>query len=108
MELREKLRPYTRTLMRKAHEKGAPVMRTMFYEYPEDPICWEVEDEYFYGSDFLVAPVFEAGARMRKVYLPKGAVWVDWRTGEEYDGGQWMETNAPLEWMPLFIKKKDK
>lgn len=105
IELREKLRPYTRTLMQEAHEKGTPVMRTLFYEYPGDPLCWEISDEYFYGSDLLVAPVLEAGARTRKVYLPKGAAWVDCRTDMEYDGGQWIEADSPLEWTPLFMKK---
>ena len=105
MELREKLRPYTRTLMQEAHEKGTPVMRTLFYEYPEDTLCWEIEDEYFYGSDLLVAPVLEAGARTRKVYLPQSAAWVDCRTGTEYNGGQWVEADTPLEWTPVFLKK---
>ena len=84
IELREKLRPYTRMLMQEAHEKGTPVMRTLFYEYPEDLCCWDVEDEYLYGSDLLIAPILEAGTRTRKVYLPKGAVWVDCKTSSEY------------------------
>ena len=106
IELREKLRPYTRMLMQEAHEKGTPVMRTLFYEYPEDLCCWDVEDEYLYGSDLLIAPILEAGTRTRKVYLPKGAVWVDCKTSSEYDGGQWVEADAPLEWMPVFMKKE--
>ena len=91
--------------MQEAHEKGTPVMRTLFYEYPEDTLCWEIEDEYFYGSDLLVAPVLEAGARTRKVYLPKSSAWVDCRTGTEYNGGQWVEADTPLEWTPVFLKK---
>ena len=50
IEIREKMRSYTRDLMMEAHEKGTPLMRTLFYEFPEDSTCWEVEDEYMYGS----------------------------------------------------------
>ena len=56
MELRERIRPYTRSLMAEAHEKGTPVMRPLFYGYPEDATCWDIGDEYLYGSDILVAP----------------------------------------------------
>ncbi len=80
MQLREKMRNYTRKLMKEAHEKGTPVMRTLFYECPEDSRCWDIEDEYFYGKDILVAPVLEAGAVSRKVYLPGNRVWVEMET----------------------------
>lgn len=104
LEIREMLRPYTRDLMKEAHEKGTPVMRTMFYEVPEDPICWEIEDQYFYGKEILVAPVLEANCNRRKVYLPKGQ-WVQYETKKEYDGEQWIEVETPLEMMPVFLRK---
>ncbi len=107
LELREKMRPYTRKLMEEAHEKGTPVMRTLFYMFPEDPICWEVEDEYCYGPDILVAPILCAGLRARRVYLPKGVTWVEHATGTEYEGGQEIEAAAPLDTIPLFIRKKE-
>ena len=70
MQIREEMRDYTRSLMMEAHEKGTPVMRTLFYEFPEDTHAWEVHDEYMYGDKVLVAPILEAGAKERMVYLP--------------------------------------
>lgn len=106
MELREKMRPYTRQLMQEAHEKGTPVMRTLFYEFPEDSVCWDVEDEYLYGPDILVAPVCERGQRQKKVYLPGDVIWVEQRTGQEYQGQQWIEVETPIDSMPVFVKKQ--
>ena len=104
LELRENLREYTRSLMAQAHEKGAPVMRTMFYEFPEDEICWQVEDQYLYGSRYLVAPVLEAGQTTRRVYLPKGCRWTAMEGGAVYEGGQWIDAACPLETMPVFVR----
>ena len=106
LELRENLREYTRSLMAEAHEKGAPVMRTMFYEFPEDEICWQVEDQYLYGSRYLVAPVLEAGQTTRRVYLPKGCRWTAMEGGAVYEGGQWIDAACPLETMPVFVRAK--
>ena len=50
MKIREEMRDYTRELMQEAHEKGTPIMRTLFYEFPQDKMCWEVEDSYMYGG----------------------------------------------------------
>ena len=105
MELREQMRPYTRRIMEEAHRKGTPVMRTLFYMYPDDPVCWDTEDEYFYGPDVLVAPVLNAGQRSRTVYLPKEEHWIDYTTGKEYEGGQTAKADAPLSTIPVFIKK---
>lgn len=107
MEIREKLRPYTRELMREAHEKGTPVMRTLFYEFPEDEECWKVEDEYMYGSRILVAPVLESGKEERRVYLPSGALWHCQQDGSEYEGGRWLKVPLTLEDTPYFIKVKN-
>lgn len=105
MELREKMRPYTRKIMADAHGKGTPVIRTLFYMYPEDPLCWEVEDAYFYGPDILVAPILYAGQRSRSIYLPGNEEWVEYATGREYRGGQRIEADAPLDTMPVFVRK---
>lgn len=104
MRMREEMREYTRELMRETHETGAPVMRTLFYEFPEDRTCWEVEDEYMYGSRYLVAPVLEAGAKSRQVYLPAGCSWQLQETGEIYTGGKWVDIPVSIETMPVFIK----
>ena len=105
MKLRENMRDYSRKLMQEAHEKGTPVMRTLFYEFPEDKICWTIEDEYFYGGDILVAPVFEPGAKWRRVYLPDGADWKDAESGKVYSGGQTIEVPVDLETIPYFIRR---
>ena len=72
---------------------------------PDDPVCWEIEDEYFYGPDMLVAPILYAKQRTRTVYLPKGECWIDYATGREYEGGQMIKADAPLKTIPVFIKK---
>lgn len=105
LELRERLRPYTRALMEEAHKKGTPVMRTLFYTYPEDTACWEVEDEYLYGPDLLVAPVFQAGQRERQVYLPRGETWTELTTGKVCSGGQTVTAEAPLDTIPVFSRR---
>ncbi len=102
--IRERMRDYTRELMRQAHEKGSPVMRTLFYEFPEDSACWDITDSYMFGSDILVAPVVYEGARSRKVYLPKGAEWVQAGSGRRYEGGQSYEIDAPIETLPVFLR----
>lgn len=104
LRLREALRPYIRSLMQEAHEAGAPVMRSMFYEFPADPICWDLKDQYLFGSDVLVAPVTEYGARCRTVYLPKGAEWTSVYDGAVYDGGRTILADAPLNQIPVFLR----
>ncbi len=105
IEVRENLRSYTREVMMEAHEKGTPVMRTLFYMFPDDRQCWEIEDEYLYGPDILVAPVFKAGERKRRVYLPKGENWREHSTGIEYEGGRFVEADAPLDVIPVFLRE---
>ena len=104
LNIREKIRPYTRELMRQAHEKGTPVIRTMFYEFPDDEICWALKDQYMFGSDLLAAPVAYENMTSRKVYLPKGAVWTNLQDGKQYEGGQFVLVDAPLDVIPVFTK----
>lgn len=104
LTIRENLRDYTRSLMRQAHESGTPVIRTLFFEFPEDKTAWEVEDEYLYGSKYLVAPILYAGLSARRVYLPLGCDWTDFESGVRYSGGQWIEVPCPLDMIPVFIR----
>lgn len=102
--IREKLRPYIREHMKRAHEKGTPVIRPYFYDYPEDERAWEIDDAYCFGSDIIVAPVLEQGAEKRKVYLPGTEKWKYLWADECYDGGKEIVVSAPLEKIPVFIR----
>ena len=102
--LRERLKPYLRTLMQAAHEKGTPVIRPLFYDFPGDAVCWQVEDQFLLGPDVLVAPLLEAGARSRRVYLPIGCAWILAETGAPHPGGTVVEVEAPLASIPIFVR----
>jgi alpha-D-xyloside xylohydrolase len=104
LTVREGLRPYTRRLMREAHEEGKPVLRAMFYEFPKDNECGLLKDQYMYGDRYLVAPVMYTGMRERSVYLPKDAKWKNVETGEVFSGGQTVTAQAPLDVIPVFEK----
>ena len=80
-------------------------MRTLFYEFPEDKECWDIMDEYMYGSDILAAPVCYEKAQSRKVYLPAGAVWIYARDGKTYKGGAWYEIPTPIDTIPVFLRE---
>jgi alpha-D-xyloside xylohydrolase len=106
--LREKLRPYIAKQMEAAHERGSPVIRPLFYDFPEDKSAWEIEDQYLFGPDFLVAPVLYQGVRERELYLPAGKTgaeaWTDVWTGETYRGGGKIRVDAPLDRIPVFSR----
>ena len=108
MEIREGLREYTRGLMREAHEKGAPVMRTLFYEFPGDEKAWEVHEEFMYGDKYLVCPVLRPGLTKMSVYLPvikEGGKWASFYDGTVvFEGGRTVEVDCPLDSMPVFTK----
>lgn len=92
MELKYALMPYIYAQARAASAKGHPMMRTLFFDYPDDPTSWLVEDEYLFGTDLLVAPLFDASPT-REVYTPPGE-WIDYQTGVSYEGAQWHEITA--------------
>ena len=104
LRLRERMRPYVTQLMEQAHEKGTPVMRPVFYDFPEDAAAWDVESEYMFGPSVLVVPVTEKDCRQVRAYLPAGAQWTNAWTGERFDGGQWITADAPIEQIPLFTR----
>ena len=101
--LRERMRGYIREVMRQAHEKGTPAIRPLFYDFPEDGRCWEIDDEYMFGPDVLVAPVLKMGERSRSVYLPEGE-WKELFTGKPALGGQRIEADAPLDVLPVYLR----
>lgn len=104
LRLRERMKPYIAKLMREAHELGRPVLRTLFYEFPEDAQAWQTEDQYMFGDALLVAPVYRQGERQREVYLPAGASWTDIRSGQVFEGGQVIISPAPIESIPVFCR----
>lgn len=83
--MRYQLMPYIYAQAKDCTERGLPMVRALFVEYAEDPGSWLVDDEYLFGSDMLVAPLFE-DVTSRNVYLPPGS-WIDYQTGEIYSGG---------------------
>ncbi|KAF9640036.1 putative glycoside hydrolase family 31 protein [Lasiodiplodia theobromae] len=105
MGVREGLREYTREVMREAHERGDPVMRACFYEFPEDKRAWEVEDQYLFGHKYLVAPVLYPGAKTREVYFPKGATWKAFEGEAAFEGGTTAVVETPIESMPVFVRQ---
>lgn len=85
-EMKYRLMPYVYAQAKECTEKGLPMMRALFVEFPDDLGAWKIDDEYLFGSQILVAPIFETGATGRDVYLPKGK-WIDYQTGKVYAGG---------------------
>jgi alpha-D-xyloside xylohydrolase len=92
VELRYRLMPYVYAQAALACREGHPIVRTLFFEYPEDRTSWLVEDEYLFGTDILVAPLMEE-ARSRDVYLPPG-LWCDYQDGKTYEGARWHHLHA--------------
>lgn len=105
--IREKMRPYIRECMRKTSQTGEPVMRPLFFDFPEDKKAWEIEDAYMFGRSLLVAPVTDAGVVSRKVYLPEGSRWTECSTGKIWEGGQEINANAPIDIIPVFIRDEE-
>jgi alpha-D-xyloside xylohydrolase len=104
LRLRYQLMPYIYSLGYATHETGAPYMRALFMDFPNDPAVAEIGDEYMFGPDLLVAPVTEQGATTKRVYLPVGADWYNYWTNERLHGGQWLNVNAPIDTIPLFVR----
>jgi alpha-D-xyloside xylohydrolase len=106
--IREKLKTYIAEQMKAAHEKGTPVMRPLFYDFPEDKDSWEVEDEYMFGPNYLVAPILHEGQRERELYLPRGAQWTCAWCGESFAGGGRITVPAPLDRIPVFTRNGER
>ncbi len=104
IELRERLKNYTCKCMDEASRTGAPVMRPMFFEYPDDEICYTLEDQYLYGEDILVAPIYEQGAEERQVYLPEGN-WIFTQDGTIVTGGKLITCHAAIDQFIAFVKE---
>jgi alpha-glucosidase (family GH31 glycosyl hydrolase) len=91
-------------LFHEAAVSAVPIMRPLFWEFPDDPNGYAVDDQFLLGASLLVAPVIKPGARQRAVYLPAGTEWYDFWTNQKHAGGQYATVRAPLETMPLFVR----
>ena len=104
IKIREKLKGYISELFNKAHKYGEPLMRPIFYDYPEDEIAWTVDNQYMFGSELLIAPIMYYKDRKRKVYLPRGNKWIDINTKIIHEGGQFITVDAALDSIPVLCK----
>jgi len=104
LQVREQLKPYILKNMEIASNEGIPMMRPLFFDFPDDQVTYSIEDQYMFGEDLLIAPVLEYMAKTRKVYLPAGSTWTDALTGKVYKGGQTLEYKVTLENIPVFCK----
>jgi alpha-D-xyloside xylohydrolase len=102
--LRERLRPYIENTMETASKKGYPIMRPMFFEYPDDPVCYTLGEQYMFGEDILFAPIMNRGQTDREVYLPEGK-WVRAGTEESFEPG-WHTVHAEVDEFIAFVKEK--
>jgi alpha-D-xyloside xylohydrolase len=104
LKLRYELMPYIYSLGYSTYQSGAPYMRALFMDFPNDAKAAAQSDEYMFGPAFLVAPVTEQGATNRQVYLPAGTDWYNYWTNERIHGGQTISVNAPIDTLPLFVR----
>jgi alpha-D-xyloside xylohydrolase len=95
--------PYIYAEAKEASKKGYPMLRALFFEYPNDPTSWMIDDQYMFGSKLLVAPLMEPGDT-RKVYLPPGT-WIDYQTNKTYEGAKWHNITAGQ--IPVILLVKD-
>lgn len=102
-DIRISMHDYIKELYDEAHTNGSPLIRTMFYEFPDDAKCWELQDQYMFGAKYLVAPIFHLNQFEREVYLPNGK-WKLTSDGTVYEGGQTVKVDAPIEYSPVFEK----
>lgn len=105
IELKYSLLPYIYTYSRAAYDAGLPIMRPMVMEFPEDGETYGLDTQFMFGEEILVAPVVKKGARIRTLYLPDGE-WIDFNDrGSCFAGGQWITVDAPLNVIPMFVRK---
>lgn len=103
-ELRYSLVPYMLEMATEAEDRGLPMMRHLALEFQNDAFVHAIDDEFLLGEDILVAPILEAGATKRDIYLPAGA-WYDRKTGERYPGRSTITVDVTLEDIPIFIRE---
>jgi len=103
IQLRYRLVPYLYSLFWQAATTGAPILRPLVYEFPDDPRTYTLHDQVLLGPFLMAAPIYRPGQECRAVYLPKDT-WTDWWSGESYKGPVHILAQAPLEQMPLYVR----
>lgn len=104
LKLRYQLMPYIYSVAYNTYKTGAPYMRALFMDFPNDRRVANMGDEYMFGPAFLVAPVTDQGVTSRSVYLPAGADWYNFWTNRKFHGGQTIQVDAPIDTLPLFVR----
>jgi alpha-D-xyloside xylohydrolase len=102
--LRYQLIPYIYSQAKFTHDTGAPFMRALWMDFPNDPEVADIGTEYMFGPAFLVAPITEQGQTSKDVYLPAGSDWYNFWTNEKLAGGRWVKVAAPVDQIPVFVK----
>lgn len=101
--LRYRLIPYIIMQSEQACRTGYPLLRALIFHHADDRQVWHIDDEYYFGSEFLVCPVMNSEG-CRDIYLPEG-LWVNFFTGERLQGGRWYyDVEVPLDEMPVFVR----
>ena len=103
LAIREKLRPYIQKQFDIASEKGYPVIRPMFFYYPDDEICYTLDSQYFFGADIIFAPIVNKGQTEKQVYIPDGE-WILTKDGSIYTKGTYT-INAEIDEFIAFVRK---
>ena len=102
-KLRYQLMPYIIEQGELSCKSGYPMLRALLMHHPHDRQCWHIDDEYYFGSEFLVCPVMNSDNH-RDIYLPEG-LWANFFTGERLEGGRWYyNVEVPLDEMPVFVR----
>ena len=104
LKLRYQLMPYIYATASDTHYNAGTIMRGLVMDFPRDDKVKDIRDQYLFGRDLMVAPVYTYGARERSVYMPKGAAWYDFYSGQVYQGGAAATLKAPASRMPLLVK----
>ncbi len=103
IQLRYRLLPYLYAAFQQAAETGAPVQRPLVFDFQYDPTVRDIDDEYLFGPDLLVAPVLEAGCTARQVYLPEGS-WYDWHTDAQLPGNTFVHAVTQMDRIPIYAR----
>ena len=108
LDLRQQLLPYILKCAEKVSKEGYTLMRPLVFDFPEDNAALDIDNEYMFGPSLLISPVLEAGEEVHRTYLPAcESVWTDFWTGVKYAGGQYVETGAGLDTIPVFVRDSE-